>query len=69
MTEEEKEERMGVDERDLKFFKPLWRRILIISALSIWTAVEWMTGNPFWGTLTTGALGFAIFLSIRQGRQ
>jgi len=60
---------MTIDERDRKFFQPVWRRVLVISLLSVWTAVEWLTGNPFWGTLTTGALGFAIFLSIRQKPQ
>ncbi|MFV0438879.1 MAG: hypothetical protein ACK5PS_15985 [Desulfopila sp.] len=57
---------MAFDERDRKFFQPVWRRVLVIFLLSLWTVVEWLTDNPFWGTLTTGALIFAIVLSIRQ---
>jgi hypothetical protein len=48
--------------RDRQFFQPLWRRLAVIFALLGWTAVEWWYGNSLWGTLTSGALVYCIWL-------
>lgn len=51
-----------MDKRDRQFFQPVWRRLLVVILLSIWTAVEWWAGNSFWGTLLAGALGISIWM-------
>lgn len=45
-----------LNEKDLQFFKPIWRRVIVACMLTGWTAVEWLTGNSFWGTLTSALL-------------
>ena len=41
-----------MDERDQRFFAPLWRRVALIAALAVWSAVEWWHGNSLWGVIT-----------------
>lgn len=36
------------------FFKPLLRRYVIVATSLIWTIIEWMYGDPFWGILSSG---------------
>lgn len=40
------------------FFRPLWRRVLIVAICIAWSIFEFVTNAPFWGTL---ALGFAAY--------
>lgn len=50
-----------MDERDQRFFAPLWRRIALIAALAIWSAVEWWHGNSLWGVLTAALMLWSIW--------
>jgi len=36
------------------FFRPLWRRIVVVAVCLAWAAVEFASGAPFWGTLFAG---------------
>lgn len=36
------------------FFRPLWRRVAVVAVCVIWSAVEFVAGTPFWGTLLAG---------------
>lgn len=51
-----------MNDKDLQFFQPVWRRVVVVVALAGWTAVEWWTGNSFWGTLTSGALVYCAWM-------
>lgn len=46
------------------FLRPLWRRIVLVGICVAWSALEFATGSPFWGTLAGGmaALGAYQFL-------
>lgn len=39
------------------FYRPLWRRVLIVAVPLGWAAVEVSAGAPFWGMLFA-AIGF-----------
>lgn len=36
------------------FFRPLWRRVLVVAVCLAWGLVEFATGSPFWGVLFVG---------------
>jgi len=36
------------------FFRPLWRRIVLIAVLAGWTVVEAIAGNAVWAFLMSG---------------
>lgn len=55
---------MLMDEKSRRFFRPVWRRILVIALLAVWTTVEWLSSNPFWAVLTTGALGISLWMFV-----
>ena len=40
------------------FFRPLWRRILIVAVCVAWSIFEFVNGATFWGVI---ALGFAAY--------
>ena len=50
-----------IDPRDIKWFGPLWRRIAIIAALVVWSAMEWRGGEQFWGMMTLVVLAYAVW--------
>ena len=50
-----------MNERDTVFFRPLWRRILLVVAVAAWSAFEWWNGASFWGTLTAGVTAYCIW--------
>lgn len=41
---------------DLKFFRPLWRRIVVVAICVVWGFWELSNGETFWA-LMSGALG------------
>ncbi|HEU0222871.1 MAG TPA: hypothetical protein VFR34_11765 [Paracoccaceae bacterium] len=43
------------------FFVPLWRRIAVVGVAGAWSALEWATGSPFWGTIALGFTGYGIW--------
>jgi hypothetical protein len=45
------------------WFKPLWVRIVVTAFVAAWVAYEWLvTKDQFWGILTIGMLGWAIYI-------
>ena len=48
---------MPLDNRH-PFFRPLWRRVLVVLACLVWGALEFAIGTPFWGTI---AIGLALY--------
>jgi len=47
-------------ERDIEFFRPLWRRVAVVTFCLLWSAVEWATNAPLWGIIT-GGLAFYTY--------
>lgn len=43
------------------FFRPLWRRIAVVVVCLAWSGVEWIFGEPFWGTLTLAIGAYALW--------
>ncbi|MBU1175138.1 MAG: hypothetical protein KKH72_07015 [Alphaproteobacteria bacterium] len=50
-----------IDPRDIKWFGPLWRRIVLVAIIAVWTAVEWVNGDQFWAFMTLAVLGYAVW--------
>lgn len=44
-----------------KFLEPLWRRVALTAACALWSAFEWVYGEPFWGVLTGAAAAYAAW--------
>ncbi|MER8477388.1 DUF3329 domain-containing protein [Mesorhizobium sp. M1163] len=43
------------------FFRPLWRRVVIVAVCLVWSAIEFATGTPFWGMIALGFAGYAVW--------
>lgn len=50
-----------IRDNDLSFFLPLWRRVLVLAVLLVWTAFEWAMGDTFWGTLVTALTAYVVW--------
>ncbi len=49
-------------QEELNWFRPLWRRVLVVAFLAIWCGWEWLSNkDQFWGTLTALALAYALY--------
>jgi len=48
-------------EKDLIFFKPLWRRVVATLVCVIWAALEWYAAEPLWAMIATGLAGYAYW--------
>jgi len=53
-----------MNDREHPFFRPLWRRILLVAFCACWAAWEIFNGERFWAYLTLGitAYGAWVFL-------
>lgn len=36
------------------FYRPLWVRLLIVAACTVWATIEFYYNQPFWGTIVGG---------------
>lgn len=43
------------------FFRPLWRRVVLVAFCAIWSVVEWASGQVFWGAITGGIAAYAAW--------
>ncbi len=43
------------------FFRPLWRRIAIVTVCVAWSIFEFSTGASFWGILAAGFAAYAVW--------
>jgi len=51
-----------LNDRDIKFFRPLWRRVAVIVlclGLAIW---EWSNGNTLWVGITLAITAYGIWV-------
>ncbi len=54
---------MAIKEQQHPFYKPLWRRVVIVAVVAAWTIVEVMTGaDGFWLLLSGGMLAYSIYI-------
>ncbi len=44
------------------FFRPVWRRVVLVSVLVFWTVIEITQGNPFWAVLVGGICAYASYV-------
>ncbi|AUM73058.1 hypothetical protein [Paracoccus jeotgali] len=47
--------------------RPLWVRLLIVTALLMWSVLEFVDGNLFWAVVFLVAGGFAFNALIMRG--
>lgn len=53
---------MALQENDLKWFKPLWRRVAVAVFLGLWLAWELLyTQDMFWAFLVGAALAYVAW--------
>jgi hypothetical protein len=50
----------GLFDVQLPWFIPLYRRVIVVALLLMWTVVEFSRGSPFWGILF-GGMGVYCF--------
>ena len=43
------------------FFRPLWRRIAVVTVCAAWAAVEFATGSSGWGMAALAFTGYAVW--------
>ncbi len=56
---------MRLRDRDHPFFRPLWRRVLIVALVAAWAAFElFVTGDGFWSVLAVAILAYAGWIFI-----
>lgn len=42
---------MKIIDTDHPFYRPLWRRVLLVAVCAIWTGVEFYNNEQTWGTI------------------
>jgi hypothetical protein len=53
---------MALNERDLKFFRPLWLRVAITAALAVWCALEIIfTHEQLWIAITGFGVAYCLY--------
>ena len=52
---------MDFFELRVPFFRPLWRRWLMLGACFGWAAFEWASGNPLWAAVFCGFGAVALW--------
>lgn len=46
----------------LDWFKPLWRRVVLVALIAGWTGWEWLWNkDTFWGVMTLGLLAYSVW--------
>lgn len=46
------------------FFRPLWRRLVVVAICVAWSAIEFAMGTPFWGTLAGGMAIYGVWVFL-----
>lgn len=56
---------MGAAEHSHPFYKPLWRRLVIITVTALWFGYELAySGQPLWIVLAGGMLAYALWVFL-----
>jgi len=50
-----------VKERDVNFFRPLWRRVAVTAVCAIWALLELWHGEQVWILITVGLTAYAVW--------
>lgn len=54
---------MATKEQQHPFYKPLWRRVLIVAVVAAWTVFEYVTGaDGLWLALAGGMLAYSVYI-------
>ncbi|MBQ2262498.1 MAG: hypothetical protein II336_14150 [Loktanella sp.] len=51
------------------FFRPAWRRYLVVAAPLIWAGVEWSLGNILWGSIFAAISAYLAWHLVVNWRQ
>jgi hypothetical protein len=43
------------------FFRPLWRRIAVVAACAVWTAVEYAGGSSTWALIALAVTAYGAW--------
>jgi hypothetical protein len=47
----------------MPWFKPLWRRVLLVGVIAVWCGFEWIySKDQFWGMITLAALAYGVWV-------
>jgi hypothetical protein len=49
-------------DRDVQFFRPMWRRIVVTAICLVWAAFELWHGEQLWIFITLGLSGYAVWM-------
>ena len=49
---------------DHPFFRPLWRRIVIVVVCLVWAALEFYGGSQNWAVIALGFAGYAAYVYL-----
>ena len=49
-------------ERDVEWFRPLWRRVLVTAVCVVWAALELWHGDQMWILITVGLSAYAVWI-------
>ncbi|MBO6539865.1 MAG: DUF3329 domain-containing protein [Rhizobiaceae bacterium] len=52
---------MKLFELNDEFFRPVWKRVLIVAATVGWACFEFYSGQTFWGVIFLGIGVYAIY--------
>lgn len=56
-------------ETDHPFYRPLWRRVLLVIFVAAWFAYEMtLGGDPMWQVLAGGMLAYAVWFFLVRYR-
>ncbi|MBK8084571.1 MAG: hypothetical protein IPK28_12610 [Devosia sp.] len=46
----------------LEWFRPLWRRVIVIAVIALWCGWEWLFNHDqFWGLATAAMLAYGVW--------
>lgn len=48
-------------ERDIQFFRPLWRRIAVVVVCLVWAGLELWHGEQLWIFIALGLAAYAVW--------
>lgn len=62
---------MKISEQSHPFYRPLWRRVVIVAVCALWLGFEFLySGSGFWQVIAAAVLAYAVwffFISYKPG--
>jgi len=50
------------DNRGLEWFRPMWRRVVLLAIVVLWCGWEWVFNqDQFWGLITLAMVAWAVW--------